>query len=131
AAAGAVLVLLMVEALDLSLPLLPNEDRSTVYPTTPGIDFLAANVGHDRIAAQDLTLFGSASGMYGLRHVTGHAFYSTTWKQAVSTADPDAFSRSGTFGFLAGSPDVMTSPVLDRLGARWFAGTPGTLPPGA
>jgi hypothetical protein len=129
-AAGLVLVLLMVEALDLALPLLPNEDVSTVYPTTPGIDFLAANVGHDRLAVQDLTLFGSASGMYGLRHVTGHGFYSTTWKQAVAQVDPNAFSRSGTFGFLAGSPEVMTSPVLDRLGARWFAGTPGTLPPG-
>ena len=129
-AASALPLLLVVESLSLSLPLLPNEDRSTVYPTTPGIDFIAANVGHDRIAAQDLTLFGSASGMWGLRHVTGHAFYSPTWKHAVTTVDGNAFSRSGTFGFLGGSAEVITSPVLDRLGARWFAGNPGALPAG-
>jgi hypothetical protein len=129
-ASGALPVLLVVEALALALPLLPNEDRSTVYPTTPGIDFLAANIGHDRVAAQDLTLYAGATGMFGLRQVTGHNFYSPTWKHAVTAIDPDAFSRSGTFAFLDGSSGVVTSPVLDRLGARWFAAVPGTLPVG-
>jgi hypothetical protein len=125
-AVGALPLLLVVESLNLSLPLLPNEDQSTLYPTTPGIDFLAGNVGHDRIAAQDLTLYGTAASLFGLRRVTGHAFHAPTWKQAVIEVDADAFARSGTFGFLSGTNDVVTSPVLDRLGARWFAGTPGT-----
>jgi hypothetical protein len=129
-ALAAVPVLLVVESLALSLPLLPNEDRSTVYPTTPGIDFLADRVGDERIAFQDLTLYGSATTIYGLRSVTGHAFNSPTWKQAVATIDPDAFSRSGTFAFMSGTNEVMTSPLLDRLGARWFASTPETVPPG-
>jgi hypothetical protein len=129
-AAGALPLLLVVESLNLSLPLLPNEDRSTLYPTTPGIDFLAGNVGHDRIAAQDLTFYGTATSMFGLRQVTGHAFHAPTWKQAVVAVDPDAFARSGTFAFLSGTNEVMTSPVLDRLGARWFAATPGTLAAG-
>jgi hypothetical protein len=129
-ALAAVPLLLVVESLNLSLPLLPNEDRSSVYPTTPGTDFLAAHVGDDRIAVQDLTLFGSGTSMYGLRRVTGHAFHSPTWKDAVLAVDPDAFSRSQTFGFLAGTNEVVTSSVLDRLGAHWFAGTPGSLPVG-
>jgi hypothetical protein len=62
--------------------------------------------------------------------VTGHAFNSPTWKQAIATIDPDAFSRSGTFAFLSGTNEQMTSPFLDRLGARWFASTPETVPPG-
>jgi hypothetical protein len=123
-------LLLVIESLNLSLPLLPNEDRSTVYPTTPGIDYLAVQAGDERIAFQDLTLYGSATSIYGLRSVTGHAFNSPTWKQAVATIDPDAFSRSGTFAFLSGTSEVMTSPLLDRLGARWFASTPETMPPG-
>jgi hypothetical protein len=127
---AAVPVLLVIESLALSLPLLPNEDRSTVYPTTAGIDFLAERAGDERIAFQDLTLYGSATAIYGLRSVTGHAFNSPTWKQAVTTIDPDAFSRSGTFAFMSGTSDVMTSPLLDRLGARWFASTPETVPPG-
>jgi Bacterial membrane protein YfhO len=130
AAMAAVPVLLVIESLALSLPLLPNEDRSTVYPTTAGIDFLAERAGDERIAFQDLTLYGSATAIYGLRSVTGHAFNSPTWKEAVTTIDPDAFSRSGTFAFMSGTSDVMTSPLLDRLGARWFASTPETVPPG-
>jgi hypothetical protein len=130
AALAAVPVLLVGESLDLSLPLLPNEDRSTMYPTTAGIDFLAERVGNDRIAPQDLTLYGSATTVYGLRSVTGHGFYSPTWKEAIATIDPGAYQRSGTFAFLAGSSEVMTSPLLDRLGARWFVGTPEAVPPG-
>lgn len=130
-AAGALPLLLVVESLALALPLLPNEDRDTVYPTTPGIDFLAANIGHERVAAQDLTLFAGATGMFGLRQVTGHSFYSPTWKHAVTTVDGNAFSRSSTFAFLGGTPEVVTSPMLDRLGARWFAAVPGALPVGA
>jgi len=129
-ALAAVPVLLVIESLALSLPLLPNEDRSTVYPTTPGIDFLASRAAGERIAFQDLTLYGSATTIYGLRSVTGHAFNSPTWKQAVATIDPDAFSRSGTFAFLSGTNEQVTSPLLDRLGARWFASTPETVPPG-
>ena len=128
AALAAVPVLLVIESLALSLPLLPNEDRSTVYPTTPGIDFLAVRAAGERIAFQDLTLYGSATSIYGLRSVTGHAFNSPTWKQAVTTIDPDAFSRSGTFAFLSGTNEEATSPLLDRLGARWFASTPETVP---
>ncbi len=129
-AAGLVPLLLVVESLNLALPLLPNEDRSTLYPTTPGSDFLAANLGHERIGSENLTFFGNAAGLYGLRSVTGHAFHAETWKDAVRTADPNAFSRSPNFSFLAGTNEVITSPMLDRLGTRWFAGVPGTLPAG-
>ena len=129
-ALAAIPLLLLVESLALSLPLLPNERRSTVFPTTPGIDFLADRAGDERIAFQDLTLYGSGTTVYGLRSVTGHAFNSPTWKQAVATIDPDTFSRSPTFAFLSGTHEVMASPLLDRLGARWFASTPETVPPG-
>jgi hypothetical protein len=130
AALAAIPVLLVIESLAFSLPLLPNEDRSTLYPVTPGIDFLSGVAEGDRVAAQDLTLYGTGSTVFGIRMVTGHGFYAPTWKQAVLQADPNAFARSGTFGFLAGTTDVITSPVLDRLGAGWFAATPQALPAG-
>lgn len=123
--------LLVVESLDLSLPLLPNEDRDSLYPSTPGIDHLADAVGDDgRFAPEGLTLFGSASAMFGLRSVAGHAFYSTEWKEALRTIDADAFRHSPTFPFLAGTPDVMASPFLDRMGVGWYAGSPQSPPPG-
>ena len=122
--------LLVVESLRLSLPLLPNEDRSLLYPTTPGIDFLAAQAGASRVAPEGFTLFGNAAALYGIRSAAGHTFYATTWKEALEAADPDAFSRSPTYASLRGDPDVMTSAVLDRLGVRWFAATPQHVPPG-
>jgi hypothetical protein len=130
AAVAALPVLLAVESLNLALPLLPNEDRSSVYPTTDGIDFLAATTGHDRIAFEGISLYGNGTALFGLRGVTGHSFYTPTWKEAVTRLDPSAFRSSGTFAFLAGSHDVVASPLLDRMGARWFAANPGSVAPG-
>jgi hypothetical protein len=130
AALAALPALLVIESLSLALPLLPNEDRATLYPATPGIDFLAANAVGDHVAPENLTLFGNAGQLFGIRTVTGHAFHAPHWKAGLRAADPDAFSRSETFSFLAGTPEVMTSPALDRMGARWFAGSPTTSPPG-
>jgi hypothetical protein len=122
--------LLVVESLRLSLPLLPNEDRRHLYPTTPGIEFLAGQAGSDRVAPEGFTLFGNSSALFGIRSVTGHVFNATTWKQAVLAADPQAFDRSPTYAALAGDEAVMRSPVLDRLGVRWFAATSQHTPPG-
>jgi hypothetical protein len=130
AAVAALPVLLAVESLNLALPLLPNEDRSSVYPTTDGIEFLAATTGHERIAFEGIGLYGNGTALFGLRGVTGHSFYTPTWKEAVTRLDPAAFRSSGTFAFLAGSHDVVASPLLDRMGAGWFAANPGTIAPG-
>lgn len=123
-------VLLAVEAVGLAAPLTPNVDRSDLYPTTPGIDYLVENTGDERLAPEDWVFFGSASSVYGLRSVAGHSFYDTEWKEALLAVDPDAFSVSPTFPFLDGTPEVMASPLLDRMGVGWWAGSPGTVPPG-
>jgi hypothetical protein len=122
--------LLVVESLRLSLPLLPNEDRDHLYPTTSGIEFLDRHLGGDRVAPEGFTLFGTAATLYGIRTVSGHTFYATTWKQALLAADPDAFDRSPTYPALRGDARVMTSPMLDRLGVRWFAASAVHPPPG-
>ena len=123
-------VLLVAESLRLSLPLLPNEDRAQLYPATPGIEFLAAHEGDDRVAPEGFTLFGNAAALLGIRSVTGHVFNAETWKQAVLAADPQAFDRSATYAALQGDEAVIRSPVLDRLGVRWFAASAAHVPPG-
>jgi hypothetical protein len=129
AAVVGVLGLLVLESLTLSLPLLPNEDERLLYETTPGIDFLAANVGHDRVAPEGRTLFANASSLFGLRSTSGHTFTAETWKQALRTADSEAFAGP-TLSQLRAEPSVMTSPMLDRLGARWFVAGGGHIPLG-
>ena len=122
--------LLVAESLRLSLPLLPNEDRRLLYPTTPGLEFLADHQGHDRVAPEGFTLFGHAAALFDLRSVTGHTFHAASWKEAILAADQDAFDHSPTYAALRGDEAVMRSPVLDRLGVRWFAATPQHVPPG-
>lgn len=123
--------LLVVESLALSLPLLPNEDRDLLFPSTPGIGFLADNVGHDRVAPEGLNLFASATTLFGIRSTTGHVFTAETWKQALETADPGIFGGSPTLSQHGGDQAVITSPMLDRMGARWFAAGASQMPVGA
>ena len=122
--------LLAAESLRFAVPLLPNEDRSHLYPTTPGLEFLAAHQGSDRVAPEGFTLFGNAAALHDIRSITGHTFNATTWMEALIAADAASFDRSPTYAALRGDEDVMRSPVLDRLGVRWFAATPQQIPPG-
>lgn len=122
--------LLVVESLALSLPLLPNEDDRFLYPSTPGLDFLAANAEHERVASEGLTFMGTANALFGIRSATGHAFTAATWKEALRTVDPQVFAASPTFSQLHADAPVVTSPILDRLGARWFAATASHTPLG-
>jgi len=121
-------VALVVEALALALPLLPNESRDTVYPDEPATEFLQENLGEDRVAVEGLTYLGNAGSFWDVRIPTGHAFYTREWKDLIAAVDPLAFRASPTFPFLAGDPDVVTAPGLDRMGVTWFATTP-ELPP--
>lgn len=123
-------VLLAVQSLDLAVPLLPHESRDSLYPETPAQDFVADHVGAGRIAAQGQTFYGNVPMMWGVRTFTGHAFHSPTWKDAILAIDHDAFAGnpSETFPSLDGTPEVATSPLLDRLGVSWFAVPPGTAP---
>ncbi len=130
AATVGIVGLLVVESLALALPLLPNEDEDLLFPETPGITFLAENVGDDRVAPQGLNLFASATTLFGIRSATGHAFTAETWKQALKTADPNVFGGSPTLSQLSDAEEVVTSPMLDRMGVRWFAAGAAHVPLG-
>jgi hypothetical protein len=118
------IALATVQALTLAAPLLPNESRDTLYPTTASLAFLRDNAGPDRVVPEGYTLFANASMLEGIRSVTGHGFHAPTWKSMVRKASPHAFASSPTLGQPSGEPESAASPIYDRMGARWFAGTP-------
>jgi hypothetical protein len=126
--AAGLVILATVQGLMFAAPLLPNESRDTLYPTTPGLAFLRDNAGGERVVPDGYTLFANATMLEGIRSVTGHGFHAPTWKDMLSVASPGAFSRSPTLGYLSGDPLYVQSPIFDRLGARWFAGTPASEP---
>jgi Bacterial membrane protein YfhO len=127
---AAMTVLLVVEALALARPLLPNEDISTLYPETPASRFLDGAIGDGRMAVEGRTFFGNSVAMAQHRSVTGHAFHTTTWKEALLTIDPHAFDASSTFSMLSSTRQVLTSPFLDRLGVNVFGAVPDREPLG-
>ena len=129
-AMGAIVGLLMIESLSFAVPLLPNEDRATLYPETPGIRFLEDEVAGQRIAAEGRTFFGNATMLFGVRNVGVHAFLEPSWKEMLLAADPLSYELSDTFLTLHGEPETVGSPALDRLAARWWVGTPDHAPLG-
>lgn len=127
---GAIVALLLVESLSFAAPLLPNEDRSTLYPETPGIDFLQSELGEDRFATEGRSFFGNTTMLFGLRQLGGHVFFQPTWKELILKADPGAFQLSETYSSLQATPEVVESPLLDRLAVKYWASTPDHPPLG-
>lgn len=125
-------VLFTVEVLAFAGPFWPRIPHDQFYPETPAHRFLIGNLGSDRIAAEHRTLYPGTTSYYGLRSVTAHAFQPPAWADLLEAADEHAFDRgydtprvrSATFPHLRAHPDVITSPVLDRLGVRYFATGP-------
>lgn len=122
-------LLFAVEALALVVPRLPREDEKFFYPEMPAHEFLADHLDAERVAPTGRTLYVSANTMYDMRAITGHTHHQQTWAQLIKTADPDSFP-SPTFSSLSPLPEVMTSPILDRLAARYFVSRPTEIPPG-
>jgi hypothetical protein len=122
--------LLLVESLSFAVPLLPNESRDTLYPETPGIRYLQAEQDGQHFAVEGRTFYGNTATMFGLRAIGFHAFFQPTWKQALLAVDPDSFRLTRTFVTLGSTPEIVGSPLLDRLAVRWWADAPGHLPLG-
>ena len=126
--ATGLVVLAAVQGLILSVPLLPNESRDTLYPETASLVFLREHQGSDRVVPEKYTLFANATMLQGIRSITGHGFHAPTWKDMLNVASPGAFSSSPTLAQLSGDPLYVASPIYDRMGARWFAGMPNSDP---
>lgn len=112
-------VLVAVEGLAFITPRWPSEDPAQLYPTTGVHAFLAENLDRQRYAAAGALLFPSTNTYYGLRSVSGHVFHQPTWKQAVQRIDPSVV-QGPTLTFVGRGVDSATSPVLDRLSARYY-----------
>jgi Bacterial membrane protein YfhO len=129
--AALLVVVAAVQSLAFSLPLLPNESRDTLYPETPGLAYLQEHLGDERLAAEGATFYGNTTMLFGLRNVGGHSFFPPTWKEMLRMASPEAFDSSPTLSYLDGTQETATTPLFDRMGVRYFVGTPGHPPLGA
>jgi hypothetical protein len=118
-------VLVAIESLAFVLPFWPRVPRSEYYPVTTAHTFLQQNLHGDRLAASDITMYSGTTTVYDIPSVTSHTFQYTEWDDLMKAVDPRAFTDLGpTHAKLAATTAVASSPILDRLDARYFAVDP-------
>lgn len=123
-AAVALVVLVGVESLNAARPVWARISREDFYPTTPAHDFLAEHLGPDRVAPAELSLYPGTTAYYRIRTVNGHEFHQAGWAEMLEAAAPDVFSRSPTFSLLPQAASTASSPLLDRMAARYWVADP-------
>jgi hypothetical protein len=119
--------LLVFESATFASGFLPKLDRDHFYPSTPAHAFLRDHLSGDRFASGGLAMAPGTSSYYRLRSLTSNTFYPPTWADAITAVDEDAFAGSPLLPVLDSSPEVASSPVLDRLGVRYFVTPPEAL----
>ncbi|ACU70992.1 hypothetical protein Caci_2073 [Catenulispora acidiphila DSM 44928] len=122
-AASTLIVLMAVQGAQFMEGYYPKSTKSMFYPVTDTHTFLADNLGEQRYAsAYDGITFGTATA-YDLRSVNGHNFLNADFA-ALMQGMPDSAVPYPTYvDFQAGDVKQATSPVLDRLGTKyWVAG---------
>lgn len=121
-AATTFIVLIAVQGAQFMQRYYPHASRDMFYPVTDTHTFLADNLGDQRYAsAYDGIEFGTATA-YNLRSVNGHTFLNANFA-ALMQGMPDGAVPYPTY--IDFGPDLKqaTSPVLDRLGTKyWVAG---------
>jgi hypothetical protein len=120
--AAALPIVVAIEALAFVLPWWPRVNAEP-YPTTATHAFLAGHLDGQRYASDGGTMLGSTNSYYELRSVTGHAYQEPAWAELVAAASPDR-AQGPTQSFLDSSPSTVSSPILDRLSARYFVANP-------
>jgi hypothetical protein len=122
-AATTLIVLAAVQGAQFMARYYPKADKAMFYPVTDTHEYLADNLGEQRYAsAYDAITFGTASA-YNLRSVNGHNFLNANFAALMQGMPDGAVPYPTYIDFQAGDVKQATSPVLDRLGTKyWVAG---------
>ncbi|MEV0716687.1 YfhO family protein [Asanoa sp. NPDC050611] len=124
--AAALPVLVMFQALVTVYGYWPRVDRDSWYPQTDVHRYLAANLGHERFAASDNGMYAGADSAAKLRSLTGETFFEQRFAQTVQGLPGELFGS--TLLRLPPTPELVRSPVLDRLAVRYFVTAPWDKP---
>lgn len=119
-------LVIAVEAVAFARPFLPRIPSEQFYPVTAAHEWLLDHLDGQRVATADRALFPGTSALYGYRTVTSLALMPESWADLLRTVDPDVFAATRANPILSPTAAVATSPVLDRMGARYFATAPET-----
>lgn len=117
-------LLIVVQALDLVVGYWPRSDRETFFPVTDVQRFLAAELDGERYAHSLNGMGTGADAPHRLRALNGHIFVDRRFAELVDELPGRQFGNPPTLPVLGPGSDVVTSPVLDRLGVRYYVNSP-------
>ena len=123
-AATTLVVLIAVQGAQFMENYYPRSAKDTFYPVTDTHTFLADNLGSQRFASSyDAIMFGTSTA-YDLRSVNGHTFLNANFA-ALLQGMPDGVVGYPTYvNFAPNDLKQATSPVLDRLGTKYWVAAP-------
>ncbi|MEY9860143.1 hypothetical protein ABH935_005779 [Catenulispora sp. GAS73] len=123
-AAATLIVLIAVQGAQFMENYYPRSAKDTFYPVTDTHTFLADNLGGQRFASTyDAMAFGTSTA-YDLRSVNGHNFLNANFGELLQGM-PDGVVPYPTYvNFLPNNLKQATSPVLDRLGTKYWVAAP-------
>jgi hypothetical protein len=119
--------LFAVEAVAYAAPYWTEVPRSQFYPLTREHRFFFDRLGHDRLLGTSGAMYPGTTTFYRLRSATTNNTLPPPrpWEDLLRTLDPFAFDPSPVFPTLASDRAIATSPILDRLGVRYFVSPTG------
>lgn len=122
-AAATLIVLVAVQGAQFMARYYPKSSKAMFYPVTDTHSFLANNLGEQRYASTyDAMAFGTGTA-YNLRSVNGHNFLNANFAALLEGMPDTAVPYPTYVDFQPGDVKQATSPVLDRLGTKyWVAG---------
>lgn len=122
-AAATLIVMTAVQGAQFMDGYYPKSDKAMFYPVTDTHTFLADNLGEQRYASSyDAITFGTSTA-YDLRSVNGHNFLNADFAALMQGVPDGAVPYPTYVDFQAHDVKQVTSPVLDRLGTKyWVAG---------
>jgi hypothetical protein len=123
AAAGLVPIVVAVQALAFVVPFSPRAEKKTFYPVTDVQQYLLDHLGNDRFAGTDFAMPFGADIVHRLRSVSGHAFINENLATMLRAMPEDPIPFE-TYIYFKPQLDVAQSPILDRLGTKYFVTSP-------
>ncbi|MEY9931034.1 hypothetical protein ABH926_005681 [Catenulispora sp. GP43] len=123
-AAATLIVMTAVQGAQFMDGYYPKADKATFYPVTDTHTFLADNLGEQRYASSyDAITFGTSTA-YDLRSVNGHNFLNADFAALMQGVPDGAVPYPTYVDFQAHDVKQVTSPVLDRLGTKYWVSGP-------
>jgi hypothetical protein len=123
-AAAVLIALITAQSTQFVVRYYPHSPKATFYPVTDTHQYLADNLGDQRYASSYTGMVFGTNTAFPLRSVNGHTFINAQFAALVRGIPGNPINYPTYIDFTPGDAAQATSPVLDRLGTKYFVASP-------